>query len=93
MVEIGNILSGACIGRLVEHLNEVVYFTLPRLTMATTPSWKTEQDLVDPESVIILVKTEFKFESNDISGYIFLVTSQESFAWLKTALHRFVDQF
>ena len=93
LIEIGNILSGACVGRMAEHLNEVVFFTPPRLIMATTTSWMTQQDLVDPASIIILVKTEFKFASNDIEGYIFLITSQESFAWLKTALHRFVEHF
>ncbi len=93
LIEIGNILSGACVGRLLEQLNETVYFTLPRLIMATTPSWKTEQNLVDPDGIFILVKTEFKFASNDIDGYIFLITSQESFVWLKQALHGFMERF
>lgn len=93
LIEIGNVLTGACVGKLVEQLNEVIYPTLPRLTMATTTTWKTQENLVDPESVVILVKTDFKFEANGVKGYLFIITNQESFSWLKKALHRFLGQF
>lgn len=93
LIEIGNILTGACVGKLVEQLSEVVFFTPPRLIMATTPTWDTLENLVDAESVVILVKTEFKFEAVGINGYIFLITNNESFTWLKKALHGFLEKF
>ncbi len=93
MTEIGNILTGACVGKLAEQLKEVAYYSEPRVAMSSTPSWEIPGKLIDPDSIVILVKTEFKFESNDTNGFLFLITNQESFGWLKKALNRYIEQF
>ncbi|MFQ5597454.1 MAG: chemotaxis protein CheC [Nitrospiria bacterium] len=92
LIEIGNILTGACVGKLVTHLKESAYFTLPRLIMASS-YWEMPPNLIDPESVVILVKTEFGFETNDVKGYLFIITNQDSFSWLKHALNDYLKQF
>ncbi len=93
LIEIGNILTGACIGKLVEVLQETVSFTPPRLEMASSPSWQTPLNLIKKESVVISVKTEFKFSKDDIKGYFFLITNDQSIPWFKKALHAFMAQF
>ncbi len=93
LIEIGNILTGACVGKLVDVLDENVSFTPPRLEMASSPSWQTPLNLIGQESVVISVKTEFKFMAHDINGYFFLITNEESLHWFKKALHTFMEQF
>ncbi len=90
LMEIGNMLTGACVGKIAEQLDEVVYYTLPRVILNSSSSLI---DLVDKDSVVILVKTEFQFADNDVSGFLFLITNQDSFQWLKEALHRYIEQF
>jgi len=93
LIEVGNILTGACVGKLAEQLKEVAYYTSPRLVMGSSPTWEPPGNLIAKDSVVILVKTEFKFESNDVNGFLFLITNQESFSWLKQALNRYLEQF
>lgn len=35
----------------------------------------------------------FEFNDRDVSGYLFIITSNESFAWMKGALYKFLEQY
>jgi hypothetical protein len=50
-------------------------------------------NLSDPDNLAIVLRTVFEFKGKNISGYMFVFTKQESFAWLKTALHKFLEQY
>jgi chemotaxis protein CheC len=49
--------------------------------------------LSDPDNLAIVLKTVFEFNEKNVSGYMFILTKQESFAWLKTALYKFLEQY
>lgn len=91
--EISNILIGACVGKLAELLDDMVAYSPPRIVMENFSYEDTSKSFLDPDSLAISIKTVFHFDAQDISGFLFIITSQESIDWLKKALHKFMAQF
>lgn len=91
--EIGNILIGACIGKIAELLGDVITYSPPRVVVEKSPRNIISDNLFVEDNLAIVLRTVFEFNEKNISGYLFIVTSDESFAWLKTALHNFLDQY
>lgn len=91
-LEIGNILIGACIGKLAELLGDVATYTPPRVLVEKSLHVLYE-NVLDPDSLAIVLRTVFEFNDKNISGYMFVLTKEESFAWLKNALHKFLEQY
>jgi chemotaxis protein CheC len=92
-LEIGNILIGACIGKIAELLGDVITYSPPRVVVDKSIRGVVYDNLYDPDNLAIVLRTVFEFNEKNISGYMFILTKQESFAWLKTALHKFLEQY
>lgn len=93
LLEVGNILIGACVGKVAELLDDIVSFSPPRIIINNLSSEAVSKKLSDPDKLAILMKTVFHFEDKDISGFLFLITSQDSIKWLKAALQNFMEKF
>ena len=92
-LEIGNILIGACIGKIAELLGDVTTYSPPRVVVEKSLRGVVYDNLSDPDNLAIVLRTVFEFNEKNVSGYMFILTKQESFAWLKTALHKFLEQY
>lgn len=97
LLEVGNILIGACVSKVAELLDDAVSFSpprlIPRVTMDNISKETVSSRLNDPQHSAVLMKTVFHFEDKDIKGFLFLVADQDSMKWLKTALNNFVAKF
>ena len=93
MMEVGNILIGACVGKITELLNDVVIYSPPRVMIQNVRNSTLPKNLFEPSSMAISMKTVFHFEQQEISGQLFLIANQESITWLKSALHAFMEQY
>jgi len=91
--EVGNILIGACIGKIAELLGDVITYSPPRVVVEKSHRGIVSDNLFEPDNLAIVLRTIFDFNEKNIGGYLFIVTSQESFTWLKAALHKFVEQY
>lgn len=92
-LEIGNILIGACIGKIAELLGDVATYSPPHITIEKSLRGIVKDNMSEPDNLAIILKTVFEFNEKNVSGYMFIITKQESFSWLKAALRKFVDQF
>ena len=92
-LEIGNILIGACIGKIAELLGDVITYSPPRVVVENSLRGVVYDNLSDPDNLAIVLRTIFEFNEKNVSGYMFILTKQESFAWLKTALSKFLEQY
>lgn len=97
LLEVGNILIGACVGKVAELLDDNVSFSPPRLVpqlvIDNLSSEAISSKLNDPDKMAILIKTVFNFEDKDVKGFLFLVAGEESMQWLKMALKNFMAKF
>ena len=92
-MEIGNILIGACVGKIAELLGDVISYSPPRVVIEGSVRGVVFDNLSDPDNMAIVLRTLFEFNEKNIGGYMFILTKQESFAWLKTAMYKFLEQY
>ena len=93
LLEVGNILIGACVSKVAELLDDVVSYRPPRIVVESQPGDIVDWDLAEPEGPAILMRTVFSFDERNINGLLFLIPSYKSFEWLKKALHAFLEQY
>jgi len=93
LMEVGNILIGACVGKLAELLHDVVTYTPPLVLVEKQYDEAISSGHYDLEKTAIVLKTDFAFEKGNVGGFLFLVTSNESIRWLKDALQIFIEQY
>ena len=89
ILEVGNILTGACIGKVAELLDTAVTYTPPQIRQEDYLSedlWRTVED----NATAIILKTRFNFQNAGLSGYVFIVTREDAISWLKTALVKYL---
>ena len=93
LLEVGNILIGASISKVAELLDDEITYQPPKILVDSTPNDIVDWDLAEPECPAIIMRTVFGFEKRDISGFLFLIPSYNSFEWLKKALNSFLEQY
>lgn len=93
LMEIGNILIGACVSKITELLGDVVTYSPPKVIVENSPYDIIPKNLFDPEYTAIVMKTVFRFEERDISGFMFLVATHDTIGWIKKALAEFLSQY
>jgi chemotaxis protein CheC len=93
LMEVGNILIGACVGKVAELLKDVITSSPPRVIIEDRPSVSMPKTLFDPSNSAIILKTVFCFNERNVNGFLFLITSHNSVVWLKNALADFMEQY
>jgi chemotaxis protein CheC len=93
LMEVGNILIGACVGKMSELLGDVVTYSPPKVVVENEPRGIIPKNLFDPEYTAIVMRTVFRFEERDVRGFLFLVTTHDSIVWLKKALAEFIERY
>lgn len=93
LTEIGNILIGACVGKMSELLNTFVTYSPPRVMTENESECKHLVEQFDPKQPAIVMKTIFKFKQKDVNGFLLILTNQESIAWLRKSLHEFMESY
>ncbi len=92
LLEIGNIIIGACVGKIAELLKDRVKFSPPSFIRI-----KADQILPDEnageEKFVLSFKTVFQFEHQNVSGYLFLIIDYGTAKWLKDAISDFLGQY
>ena len=93
LMEVGNILIGACVGKIFELLKGMVTYLPPRSIIGENFQSVFLQGKLNPQDYAILMKTNFNFEDRAVSGFLFLINSQGSIESLKHALAEFWKQY
>ncbi|MBN1382149.1 MAG: chemotaxis protein CheC [Deltaproteobacteria bacterium] len=93
LMELGNILVGACVGKVADLLGDIVSYSPPRIITGNMTDGDISEDMIDPKNIVIIMQAVFHFENKNVEGYLFLVTSHESIDWLKQATRNFLQQY
>jgi chemotaxis protein CheC len=88
VIEIGNIIIGACVGKIAEMLGDVVTYKPPRYFSGRVGTGLIEKQLISSRGMALVFKTIFHFDKQDVAGLLFLVTGESSVGWLKTAVDK-----
>lgn len=93
LMEVGNILIGACVGKVAELLGDRVTYSPPRVAIENYAIDSIPAQIFDLQSSAIVLRTVFTFNERNVSGFLFLVSKQESINWLKEALVTFMEKY
>jgi chemotaxis protein CheC len=93
LMEVGNIVIGACVGKLAELLDCVVMYAPPAVTTLQAGGAGLELLTLDPSHSVIVLQTLFCFNDQDASGHVFLIIDDGSASWLRQALARFLASY
>lgn len=93
LLEIGNILIGACVGKVTELLDTFVTYSPPLVMQGDLDNCDFLFEHFDPAQTAIVMKTLFTFEKKDISGFLLILTNHDSIGWLRQALNEFLDSY
>jgi chemotaxis protein CheC len=93
LLEIGNILMGACIGKFATLLDTFATYSPPLFISKTTEDFDAFVRCIGKIHTAIVMKTVFKFAPKHLSGSLLLLTNHESIDWLRKALKAFMEQY
>lgn len=93
LIEISNIIMGACISKIAELLKDVVSYSPPRYYAQAQIHGALEEAFSGKESFAIFFKTTFHFMEFDASGFLFLISDQSTLEWLKKAIDEYLNQY
>lgn len=93
LLEISNILIGACVGKISDLLDTMVSYTPPELLSLEKTDYSFLLKHFDTEQRAIVMKTLFQFDEQNISGLLLIMTNDQSIDWLKKALHAFLNAY
>ncbi len=88
LMEIGNILIGACIGKIFELIDSRIIYFPPTAVMGKSINELIKSEEISDE-ICITLKTSFSFEDRNIEGHMLLINNKESIPQLKRALKPF----
>ena len=92
LLEIGNIIVGACVSEIANILNDTVRFSPPEFFVQSSLQI-AESSLFNDNQFVLSFKTKFKLEEEDVFGFLFLVTDFDTIKWLKHAISDFLKQY
>ncbi len=93
LIEISNIIMGACISKIAELLKDVVSYSPPRYFSQDQIFDTLENAFAGNDSFAIFFKTVFHFKEFDASGFLFLISEQSTIEWLKIAIADYLEQY
>jgi chemotaxis protein CheC len=93
LLELGNLLIGACAGKIAELLGTKVSFTPPFATVDEPLDSAIEQMEIHDADHVLALKTKFDFEDRNLSGLLLFTEQKNSFEWIKKALNKFMENY
>ncbi len=93
LLEIGNILIGACIGKISELLSTSVTYSPPFIESGKNSNLDFFVKKFEQDSSAIILKTEFIFHQKHLNSSLMIITNQDSIVWMKKSLQNFMESF
>lgn len=90
LLELGNIVIGACLGKFAEILDCTVSFNPPQVFLDNVHLDRLKQSVSLPDSGALLVLTSFRLERQEVTGYMFIFIGSHCQQSLFQAVDRFL---
>ena len=91
LIEISNIIIGACLGKIAELLNTTLSYNMPRVILKSSPIDHLNAQKIGNDNHILIIKNSMSIEDKSLSLYLFIIINEESLNWLYQTLDRSLD--
>lgn len=91
LLELGNIVIGACLGKFAEILDSLLSFNPPQIFQDSIQLDRLKQAISFPDYGTLLILTRFRLEKEEVTGYMFIFISSDFLETLFQAVDRFLE--
>ena len=91
LLEIGNLLIGACVGRFFDFIGSRITYQPPQCLLGRKFRTLCREDTENQEGPFVSISTHFAFEDRRVAGHLFLISKADSAEHLKKALRNFLE--
>jgi chemotaxis protein CheC len=92
LLEIGNIVTGACLGRLAEILGTRLTFDPPEIFWDRLNADRLRERVTARGDEVLLIHAKFDLEKTAAEGYLFIFLSRKCMEWLFSGVDRFIEE-
>jgi chemotaxis protein CheC len=93
LIEVSNIIMGACISKIAELLNDSVSYSPPNYYSRGMIPGALESAFAGKDAFAIFFKTAFHFKEFDASGFLFLISDLSALGWLKQSIEDYLNRY
>lgn len=86
LIEVGNIIIGACMGKIAELLNTVLTYNIPQIVLKNTPISRLNVQSLVHDSHILVIENSLRVEDKHLDAYLFIIINEGSLSWLYNTL-------
>lgn len=91
LLDLSNILVGACLGGIAEQLQLAIGFSAPSLMADATPLERILQDTPVPWTTALLVEIDFRLENRSFDCHLVILMPEDEIKALMQAVDRFLE--
>lgn len=89
LLEVGNVVIGACLGQFAELLETSLSFSPPMVLVENIHSLQLQEVFRARPGQALLIQTNFKVDQRAVTGYLLILLPEECLNWI----YREVDSF
>ena len=93
LLDVANILCGACMNGIAENLNVELNFSPPSILQENTPAAEIFNPLNMQWEYALLLEVNFKLENHNFTAHLLTLMSQDSIEILCTDVDRFLESY
>ncbi len=91
LLEVGNVVIGACLGQFADLLGRSLSYNPPAFAVESTRYHQYLGQLTTRPGEVLLIRTNFRVNENDISGFLLIFLHKDCLAWLFSEVDRFLE--
>ncbi|MFH1035064.1 MAG: chemotaxis protein CheC [Pseudomonadota bacterium] len=92
LLEVGNVVIGACLGQFAELLQTNLSFTPPTVLMENIHSVYLQEVMRARPGDSLLIQTNFKVDQRAVTGYLLILMPKDCLQWLYREVDNFLER-
>lgn len=92
LLEVGNVVIGACLGQFADLLETNLSFNPPVVLMENIHSHQAREVLSARPGQALMIRTQFRVDQRAVTGFLLIFLPLECLAWVYHAVDHFVEQ-
>jgi chemotaxis protein CheC len=92
LLELSNIVIGACLGKLAGLLKTTISFRPPRIFRRHVSQVSIEEGISSSKNEALLIQTSFRVAEREVTGYLLIFLTSDCLNWLFKTVDEFVEE-
>ena len=90
LLELGNVVLGACLGKFAELLTTSIAFSPPKVFLDNITLDRFKSVTTISDRMVLVIQTNFNLEKHEVSGCLLIFLNQNCLEWIFKAVDSFI---